>query len=234
MRSPCVASSARAASTSASVPRPPRYAASAASSASRFCSCWRTSSSCRRSRSCRSSQASAVAWRSVAWRSSRCAMATAASASKPAARARRLSSRVNSRAMPMLRIVMKSRVRLKRSGPSIGRLATPTRSTGSGNCAAATARSRAALATASCARSAGACSVARRSASSKVSRGDCAAAWVPSRPRVSASSARGQNRDRCMVVPERHHRLGGKQDARLHAMRPHDSQEPFNPGGGRT
>ena len=76
----------------------------------------------------------------------RLAWATSASRSKRAARALRLSSRVNSCITPIERIVMKSLVRLKRSGPLIGRLLMPAFSIGSGNCAAATAISRAAAA----------------------------------------------------------------------------------------
>jgi len=44
--------------------------------------------------------------------------------------------------IPMRRMVMKSRERLNRSGPSIGRLSMPKRSIGSGRSPAATAISR--------------------------------------------------------------------------------------------
>src|SRR5881628_3360054 len=54
---------------------------------------------------------------------------------------------------PIRRMVMKSRVTLKRSGPLIGRLSMPNFSIGSGNWAAATAISRDAATAESCAAS---------------------------------------------------------------------------------
>ena len=93
--------------------------------------------------------ASAVSRRSSASASRRLAAATSASRSKRAARACRLPLRVNSCIRPIVRMVMKSRVRLKRSAPSTGRLLMPSLNTGSGHSRAAFALSSAASAASS-------------------------------------------------------------------------------------
>lgn len=91
-------------------------------------------------------QANAVSRWTAAVREARSACATAASRSKRSALALRLSARVKVCITLMGRMVMKSRVVLKRSTPSTGRLSSDRRSTGSGCWAAATARSREAAA----------------------------------------------------------------------------------------
>mmetsp|Transcript_5424 Transcript_5424/g.20634 ORF Transcript_5424/g.20634 Transcript_5424/m.20634 type:complete len:206 (-) Transcript_5424:400-1017(-) len=143
-RSRRASTSLRPAYTSAWAPRPLRYCASAA------CTCWPACAICPNNCSRidsvkeRSSQASAASRCTAATACRRSASASATSRSARALRAERFSARVNSCIRPTERIVMKSRVTLKRSGPSIGRLFRPSLRTGSGRCPAATVRSRAA------------------------------------------------------------------------------------------
>ena len=108
----------------------------------------------------------------------RLASAISASRSKRAERASSLLPRVSSCITPTERMVMKSRVRLNRSGPSTGRLLMPAFRVGSGRRPAAAASWRDACAAASCAGNWRERSCASRSASSSVS---ATAAWVGTR-----------------------------------------------------